>query len=95
VFAALEAFGEPSWRELKNKSNGSMEAVNMIFNILFGPPGYWLASEESYSTSHNQAGEVKKILKSLVTVFVNAALLFASWSPVLARRTISVWCILS
>jgi len=69
VFAALEAFGEPSSRELKNKSNGSMKAVRMIFNILFGPPGCWLGSEASSNTSHNQAGEVKKILKSLVTVF--------------------------
>jgi hypothetical protein len=35
VFAALEALGEPSSREPKNKSNGSMKAVSMIFNILF------------------------------------------------------------
>jgi len=35
----------------------------MIFNILFGPPVCWLGSEESSNTSHNQAGEVKKIFE--------------------------------
>jgi hypothetical protein len=35
VFAALEVLGEPSSRELTNKSNGNMKAVSMIFNILF------------------------------------------------------------
>jgi len=70
VFAALEVFGEPSSRELKNKSNGSMKAVSMIFNILFGPPDCWLGSEESSNTSHNQAGEVKKIFQKLGNSFL-------------------------
>jgi hypothetical protein len=71
VFAALEAFGEPSSRELKNKSNGSMNAVSiLIFNILFGPPVCWLGSEESCNTSHNHAGEVKKIFEKLGNSFL-------------------------
>jgi len=70
VFAALEAFGERSSRELRNKSNGSMKAVNVIFNIVFGPPGCWLGSEESSNTSHNQAGEVKKIFEKLGNSFL-------------------------
>jgi hypothetical protein len=63
VFAALEAFEEPSSRELINKSNGSMKAVSRIFNILFGPSVCWLRSEESGNTSHGQAGKVKKIFE--------------------------------
>jgi hypothetical protein len=70
VFAALEAFGEPSSRELKNKSNGSMKAVSMIFNILFGPPVCLLGSEESCNTSHNQTGKVKKIFEKLGNSFL-------------------------
>jgi hypothetical protein len=70
VFAAFEAFGEPSSRELKNKSNGSMKAVSMIFNILFGPPGCWLGSGESSNTSHNRAGKVKKIFQKLGNGFL-------------------------
>jgi hypothetical protein len=70
VFAALEAFGEPSSRELKSKSNGSMKTVSMIFNILFGPPFCWLSSEWSGNTSHNHSGKVKKIFEKLGNSFL-------------------------
>jgi hypothetical protein len=56
-----------------------MKAVSMIFDILFGPPGCWLRSEESGNTSHNHAGKVKKIFEKLGNSFFGcAALLFAS-----------------
>ena len=88
MFAALEAFEEPPSVEPKNKSNGSVTAVSMIFNILFGPPGCWLGSGESSNTSHNQAGKVKKIFQKLGNSFLGMRRSYLHpRSPTLARRT--------
>jgi hypothetical protein len=39
----LGAFEDPLSREPKSKSNGSIKAVNMIFNIVFVPLDYsWI-----------------------------------------------------